>query len=147
MNHIGPVLPRCSYLTWLELTAALPRLRARRPPSPANITHRGGKPCESAWAGARAVSVNALNTQGDSDAAHSGSAWSKGRRWVISRCDWSGSVRCQLESWLALFAGRPASPPPETQPYSDLHAPGTALTVLQNVSHQVVFLWFNVVPA
>lgn len=118
VNHTGPVLPHCSHWTRLELTAAWPRLRARQPQSTATITQRAGNSVNPLGL-ARPVSVNALNTQGDSNAAPSGSAWSKGRRRVISRCDWSGAVKFRLESRLALFAGW--SPRPETQPYSDLH--------------------------
>lgn len=78
--HTGPVLPRCSRLTRLELAAARPSLRALLPPEPRNHHSAAEKPDVNPLELARPVSVNALNTQGDSDAALSTSAWSQGKR-------------------------------------------------------------------
>lgn len=139
VNHTSPVLPRCSHLTRLELTAAWPRVRARQPQNTTTITQRAGNSVNPLRL-ARPVNVNALNTQDDSNAAPSGSAWSEGRRRVISCRDWSEAVQCWLESGLALFAERPPSPPPEKQSCSDLHRPGAALPEIQKILHQVVIL-------
>lgn len=71
VNRTGPFLPRRRYLTWLERTAAWPRLSACRSPSattPTCCAGEGLKRCELA----RPVSVNTLHTQGDSSVAPGG---------------------------------------------------------------------------